>query len=65
MKNICGENICRLCATEVTNFVSIFIDDNGEQQEQQKKLSTVGDMMLDCLFSDVRIINFCCCCTIC
>lgn len=58
MKNICGENICRLCASEVTNSVNVFDGDGENGDDQQKKLSTVGEMMLDCLFSDVSIHKF-------
>lgn len=58
MKNVCGESVCRLCAVEVTNFVRIFQED--EPSKTHHKMSDVGSMMLDCLFSDVKIFSFIC-----
>lgn len=47
---ICGENICRLCATESVNSVKIFTE-----AEDPKSLSHVGQMLMDCILPEVCI----------
>lgn len=45
-------HICRLCGAKTINFVGIFTDENKNQ------LSSVGEMILDCLFAEVCRLHF-------
>lgn len=51
--NVFDKNICRLCASKVMeNYVHIFSTKLGNE----KVLSDVGAMMLDCLFTKVNLL---------